>query len=248
MLVAGRRPAREAVTTEHRHSPGSRTLSWLVASVALGWLVVYNAMRLAGATPADAAWPSLGIGAAVGLAAFGLGLLVVRRRAAAGRPLGRGPLEIPSPSELADGQRRAVALAWPALGVLAAAALVLGVYLTADWLGTDAGDRATTTIILAAWDVLVGVWLGDEALRLRRGEAEGVESAVLGCALTAVLAGVGLSRELAEGAQVVLIVLAGVAGTLCGLVVWRLQGGRAPFAAIAAAVVAALSLILPIAL
>ena len=54
-----------------------------------------------------------------------------------------------------------------------------------------------------------------------------MESIVLGCALTAVLAGVGLSRELAEGAQVVLIVLAGVAGTLCGLVVWRLQGGRA---------------------
>ncbi len=62
------------------------------------------------------------------------------------------------------------------------------------------------------------------------------------------LAGVGLSRELAEGAQVVLIVLAGVAGTLCGLVVWRLQGGRAPYAAIAAAIVAALALILPIVL
>jgi hypothetical protein len=75
-----------------------------------------------------------------------------------------------------------------------------------------------------------------------------VESIVLGCALTAVLAGVGLSRELAEGAQVVLIVLAGVAGTLCGLVVWRVQGSRLPLAAIAAAIVAALSVILPIVL
>lgn len=237
------------MTAERRPSQGSRTLSWLLASVAIGWLVVYNAMRLAGSNPADAAWPSLGIGVVVGLLAFGAGTLLVRRRAAAGHPLRRGPMEIPSPSELDEPQLRSVTLAWPALGVLAAAAVVLGVYLGADWLGTDAGDRATTTIILAAWNVLIGLWLGDEALRLRRGEADGVESVVLGCALTAVLAGVGLSRDLAEGAQVVLIVLAGIAGTLCGLVVWRLQGARGlPLAAIAAAVVAALSVVLPLAL
>jgi hypothetical protein len=235
------------VTTEQRPAHGSRTFSWLVVSVAVGWLVVYNAMRLAGASPADAAWPSLGIGAAAGLAAFGGGLWLVRRRAATGRPLRRGPMEIPSPSELSDGQRTAVALAWPVLGVLAVAALALGAYLALDWLGTDSGDRATTTIILAAWNVLVGLWLGDEALRLRRGEADGVESVVLGCAITAVMAGVGLSRELVEGAQVVLIVLAGVAGALCGLAVWRLQGGRVPWLAIAVTIVAALSLILPIA-
>ena len=53
------------------------------------------------------------------------------------------------------------------------------------------------TALLAAWNLLVGLWLGDEAIRLRRGEAEGIESIVLGCALTAVLAGVGLSRDLA---------------------------------------------------
>ncbi|MEZ0285829.1 MAG: hypothetical protein ACAH79_11425 [Thermoleophilia bacterium] len=237
------------MTTERRTSSGSRTLYWLIGSVAVGWLVVYNAMRLAGSNPADAAWPSLGIGAVVGLAAFGAGLLFVRRRAAAGHPVRRGPIEIPSPSEFDAGQRRMVDIAWPALGVLAAAALVMGVYLGADWLGTDPDDRATTTIILAAWNVLVGLWLGDEVMRMRRGEADGVESIVLGCALTAVLAGVGLSRDLAETAQVVLIVLAGVAGTLCGLAAWRLQGGRGvPVAAIGVAVVAALSLILPIAL
>ncbi len=237
------------MTTERRTSSGSRTLSWLIGSVAVGWLVVYNAMRLAGSNPADAAWPSLAIGAVVGLAAFGAGLLFVRRRAAAGHPVRRGPIEIPSPSEFDAGQRRMVDIAWPALGVLAAAALVMGVYLGADWLGTDPDDRATTTIILAAWNVLVGLWLGDEVMRMRRGEADGVESIVLGCALTAVLAGVGLSRELAETGQVVLIVLAGVAGTLCGLAAWRLQGGRGvPVAAIGVAAVAALSLILPIAL
>lgn len=237
------------MTTERRPSSGSRTLSWLIGSVAVGWLVVYNAMRLAGSNPADAAWPSLGIGAVVGLAAFGAGLLVVRRRAASGRPVGRGAIEIPTPSELDQGQTRMISLAWPALGVLAAAALGLGAYLAVDWLGTEADDRPATTIILAAWNVLAGLWLGDEALRLRRGEADGVESVVLGCALTAVLAGVGLSRELSEGAQVVLIILAGVAGTLCGLLVWRLQGSRgAPLGAIAVAIVAVLSVILPLAL
>jgi hypothetical protein len=217
--------------------------------VAIGWLVVYNAMRLAGANPADAAWPSLGIGALVGLAAFGLGLLVVRRRSARGRPLRRGLMEIPSPSELDDGQRRTAALAWPVLGVLAAAAIVLGAYLAIDWLGTEADDRATTTIILAAWNVLAGLWLGDEALRMRRDEVDGAESVVLGCALTAIMAGVGLSRGLVDGAQVVLIVLDGLAGGLCGLLVWRLGGGRGvPLLAIGAVVAAALSLILPIAL
>jgi hypothetical protein len=237
------------VTTERRPSSGSRTLSWLIGSVAVGWLIVYNAMRLAGANPADAAWPSLGIGAVVGLAAFGSGVWIIRRREAAGHPVRRGPIDIPSPSELDNAQRGLLDIAWPLLGVLAAAALVMGVYLGADWLGTDPGDRATTTIILAAWNVLVGLWLGDETLRLRRGEADGVESIVLGCALTAVLAGVGLSRELAEAAQVVLIILAGVGGMVCGIAAWRLQGGRGvPVAAIAVAVVAALSVILPVVL
>lgn len=238
------------MTADRRSSSsGSRALSWLIGSVAVGWLVVYNAMRLAGSNPADAAWPSLAIGAVVGLAAFGAGLLVLRRRAAAGRPVRRGPMEIPSPSELDDGQRSVLTVASSALAALAVAALALGVYLGADWLGTAADDRAATTIILAAWDVLVGLWLGDEALRMRRGEADGVESVVLGCALTAVLAGVGLSRDLAEVAHVVLIVLAGVAGAACGAAVWRLQGSHGvPLAAIGAAVVAGLSVILPLAL
>jgi hypothetical protein len=237
------------VTTDRRPQPGSRALSWLIGSIAIGWLVVYNAMRLAGSNPADAAWPSLGIGAAVGLAAFGLGLWIVRRRAASGRPIRRGPAEIPGPSELDDGQRRLLDVVWPALAVLAAVAMVLGVYLAVDWLRTDSDDRATTTIILAAWDVLVGLWLIDEATRVRRGEADGIESIILGCALTAVLAGVGYSRELAETAQIVLIVVAGLTGVLCGAAAWRLQGGRGvPVAGIAVAIVAVLSIVLPITL
>jgi hypothetical protein len=238
------------VTTQGRPSPpASRSLSWLVGCIAVGWLVVYNAMRLAGSSPADAAWISLGIGAVVGIVAFAAGVLLMRRLAASGRVVHRGPIEVPSPAELMPAQQAAIRLAWPALALLAIAAFALGVYLAADWLGTDADDRATTTLILAGWNVLVGVWVGDEAAHLRRGEAEGVESVVLGCALTAVLAGVGLSRDLAEAAQVVLIILAGVGGALAGYVVWRLQGSRGvPLGALVVLVVAALSLILPLTL
>jgi hypothetical protein len=146
-------------------------------------------------------------------------------------------------------QRDALALAWPALAALAGAALVMGAYLGLDWLGDEPGGRATTTLILAAWNLLVGLWLGDEALRLRRGEAEGIESLVLGCTLTAVLAGVGLSRSLASPGQIVLIGLAGLAGCLVSIAVWRLRGARGlPVGAAGILLVAALSLILPLAL
>ena len=91
-----------------------------------------------------------------------------------GTPLRRGPVEIPSPSEL-DARPAHAVLDSPgrALGVLAVAALVDGRLPGARLAGHRPGDRATTTIILAAWNVLVGLWLGDEAMRLRRGEADG---------------------------------------------------------------------------
>ena len=76
-----------------------------------------------------------------------------------------------------------------------------------------------------------------------------LESVILGCGLTAVLAGVGYSRELAETAQIVLIIVAGLAGVLCGVAAWRLQGGRGvPVAGADVAIVAVLSIVLPIVL
>ncbi len=135
-------------------------------------------------------------------------------------------------------------LAWPALGALAVVALAVGAYLAVDWFSSDA--RPLTTLILAAWNILVGLWIGDEALRLRRDEAEGIESLPLGCGLTAILAAVGLSRDLVSGGQLVLIVLAGVAGVLAGLAIWRLQGARGlPVSAIGTGLVAVLALVLP---
>lgn len=236
-------------TVEHRHAhPASRLLSWLTGCVVVGWLAIYNVMRIGGSSPSGAAWPSFAAGAAAGVAVFGGGVLIRRRLAASGRVLRPGPVGIPSPSEMDAAQRDAVRLAWPPLAALALAALAVGAYLAVDWF-SDSGVRAKTTIILAAWNVLVGLWLGDEALRLRRNEADGIESIVLGCTLTAVLAGVGLSRGLAEPGQIALIVLTAVAGGLVSLAVWRLQGARGvPAGAVGVVIVAVLSLILPLVL
>ena len=233
----------------HPSPPASRVFSWLVGSVLVGWLVVYNILRVAGSSPSDAAWPSLALGAVLGVVAFAAGLLAIRRLAAAGRVVRSGSVAIPSPAEMDSVQRDAVRLAWPPLAALALVAIGVGAYLAADWVADDPGARAKTTIILAAWNALVGLWLGDEALRLRRGEADGIEAIVLGCALTAVLAGVGLSRNLAELGQVVLIVVTGVAGSLVALAVWRLRGAHgAPIGVLGVVVIAALSLVLPLVL
>lgn len=229
--------------------PASRMLSWLVGCVVVCWGVVYNVIRISGSNPSDAALPSLIVGVVAGGVVFGLGLLMQRRLAASGRVITPGPINIPAPAQMEPAQRDALKLAWPALAALALVALAVGAYLALDWYGSDAGARATTTLILAAWNVLVGLWLGDEATRLRRDDADGIESIVLGCGLTAVLAGVGLSRDLANPGQIALIVLAGVAGVLVGLAVWRLRGAKGlPIGVAGVAVVAALSLILPLAL
>lgn len=235
---------------ERRAGPtGSRMISWLLGSVLVGWVVVYNAMRLAGSSPAGAAWISLAVGAACGVGVWLLLLLAGRRLAASGRVVHRGPPEVPAPGALDPAQRDAARLASLGLGALAIVALAAGAYLAADWALSEPGGRATTTLILAAWNLLAGLWLGDEAMRLRRLEADGIDSTVLGCMLTAVLAGVGLSRDTIPSVQVALIVLAGVAGALAALLVWRLHGARGvPGGAIAAVAVAALALILPLAL
>ena len=236
-------------TVEHRPSPPtSRLISWLAGCVIVCWLVIYNVMRVGGSSPSEAAWPSLAVGAVAGAVIFAAGLYTRRRLAASGRVLRPGPVAMPSPSQMDTAQRDAVRFAWPPLAALALVALGVGAYLAVDWF-SDTGVRAKTTIILAAWNVLVGLWLGDEALRLRRNEVDGIESIVLGCTLTAVLAGVGLSRGLAEPGQIALIVLTAIAGGLIAVAVWRLQGARGfPASAVGVVVVAALSLILPLVL
>jgi hypothetical protein len=228
-------------------TPLTRLAGWLVGCALAGWLIVYNLLRIDGSSPASAAAPALIIGVVAGAIVFGIGLLVMRWMARSGRVLRAEPAEIPSPSELDEEQRKALSLTWPALGALAVVALLVGAYLAVDWFGTDPSERGYTTLILAAWNILVGLWIGDEAIRLRRDEAEGIESLPLGCGLTAILAAVGYSRDLVPTGQLTLIVLAGIAGGLAGLAIWRLQGARGiPVSAIGTVLVAVLSLVLPL--
>lgn len=226
---------------------GPHPLSWFVGCVLVGWVVVYNIMRLAGSAPSGAAWISLVVGGLLGAAVFAAGLLGVRHLNRSGRVVRHGAADIPPPAEMTDAQRTLLGRAWPALAALAVVAAVMGVALVADWFGEAPGDRPTTLLVLAAWNILAALWVGDEAMRLRRFEADGTESVALGGALTAVLAGVGLARGYIEPGQVVLIVVGGVAGAAAALAVWRLRGGRRfPVGAAIVAVVAALSLILPL--
>lgn len=228
--------------------PPARLLSWLVGCLVAGWLIVYNALRIGGDSPSDAATPALAGGAVLGIGAFAVGVLVARRMAASGRVVRGGAAALPSPDRIDDTQRDAIRLAWPPLAALAVVALGVGAYLGADWFSSDAASRPKTTAILAAWNLLVGLWLGDEALRLSRGDIDGIESTVLGCGLTAAMAGVGIGRDLIVPGQIALIVLSGIAGALVALAVWRLQGARgAPVGAVGAVIVAALALVLPLA-
>jgi hypothetical protein len=216
--------------------------------VLIGWLVVYNVMRLAGSSPADAAWPSLAIGAAAALVLVGLGTLAMGLPGMSRLADPRGTAEIPPPGARDDAQRRAVTAAWPALAVLAVAAIAVGAYLLIDAVREEDGRPSATVLILTAWNVLAGLWLGDEAVRARRGQVDGLDSAVLGCVLTAVLASVGISRDLAEPGQVVLIALAGLGGAVTSFAVWRLRGSAgAPVGAALVVVVAALCVLLPLA-
>lgn len=222
-------------------------VSWLVGCVLVGWVIVYNILRFAGSTPAGAVWISLAVGGVLGAAAFGGAVLLSRRMAASGRVLHQAGDEVPDPAQMDDRQRSVARLAAPALAVVAAVALFMGVALGADWFGAESDDRATTLIILAAWNLLVAFWFGDEALRSYRLEVEGLEAVALGAALTAVLAGVGLSRDYLVGGQVALIVVAGIGGAVASYVIWRLRGARhLPFGAVAVLIVAALSVALPV--
>jgi hypothetical protein len=228
-------------TAEH----GPHPVSWFIGSVLVGWVVVYNLLRISGQSPSEAAWVSLVVGGGLGALCFGAVVLASRRLVAAGRVVRHSPADIPAPAGMSEAQRRWTRLVAPPLGVLAAVALVLGVALAVDWFTAPAGDRAVTVLVLAAWNLLVAFWIGDEALRLHRHEADGIESVALGAALTAVLAGVGLTRGYFPAGQVVLIVIAGVAGAAAALLVWRLRESRTPpIAAPLVLIVAALSLIL----
>lgn len=225
--------------------PLSRAAGWFVAALAVGWLIVYNVLRLTGGAPAEVALVAAVVGGLIGLVAFVVLMLVIRHHLAHGGQLDHGPPPVPSAAEIPGHTRDLMsATAW-VLAALAALAVGMGVFLAASWY-QDAPDRAQTTIILAAWNLLIGVWLADEYVHLRRFEGEGLDSVALGCLVTAVLAAVGLSREMAEVGQIGLIVLGGMGAVLCHLVLWRFTRRAVPWSALIAGAVAALALVLPL--
>lgn len=231
---------------DRAETPGAQQLlSWLVGAVVIGWVVVYNAFRLSGDDPSEAALPGLLVGGLIGAAVFGAGYLLLRRLWASGRVVhARG--SHPDAERLDDAQRDALRLAGPVMLGSAAIALVTGLVMAVDWFSID-GTRPKGTVLLIAWDLVFAAWLADESLRVRRGLVDGLESVYFGCLLTAVLAGTAISRDVVPGAQVVVVVAAGLAGLLVGLSLWRLGGARGlPLAPAAAVIVAAGSLALPL--
>ncbi len=229
--------------------PASRLFTRLITCVLVCWFLAYNGLRISGDSPRGAAWISLAIGAAAGVVIFAASVVVGRALAARGRVVYRGgPVEMPSPEAMDDGQRDALRLAAIALGILAAVALVVGLFVGADWIGSSGGLRNhLTKLILTVWDILIAIWLAIEVPRLLRYHAESLDSIPLACGLTAVLAGVAYSRNLVEPGQIVLIIVAGLAGAAAALATWRLSGAQGPpLAPLVPIAVAALSIILPI--
>jgi hypothetical protein len=225
--------------------PASRLLSWAATAVFVGWLLSYNVFRISGSSPRGAIFISLVPGLV--LAAIFVAITVVVWRRGVDRH--GGEVVIPQPEALDQPSRDALRLAGFAVGALAVVSLVVGMLLIIDWNDTPSAQRSLAKVLVGGWDVVAGLWMATEVMRMVRGQADGVDSVALGSVLTAVLAGVGLSRGWIETAQVVTIVVAGIAAGLCQLALWRATGARGlPTSAGVAVLIAVLSLVLPLAL
>ncbi|HMM49953.1 MAG TPA: hypothetical protein PKE32_10135 [Miltoncostaeaceae bacterium] len=227
---------------DHRTHPAT----WLVGAVLIGWIVIYNLLRIAGRSPDQAAWLSLAIGGGLGAALYLGGVWGLRRLAASGRVVRQTPREITADLALDATERAGARVVAGALAAVAAVALLTGVALGTQWLTATADQRAVTLLVLTGWNLLAAYWFADEAVRVAREQLEGVESLALGAALTAVLAAVAIGRDYFPALQVLLIVLAGIAGAAVGLLTWRLHAVRTPpIAGPLVVVVAVLALVLP---
>lgn len=242
-----RTPASPIVVSAPHWPPVSRIISWLVTALVIGWLIVYNVLRFAGGAPSEVASQSFLGGIVLGVIGFGVALFVYRQLARSGRLKARGPALVPEPDQLADDQRSALKIAGPFVAVLAAAGVGMGVFLGAQWLQDTPDERATTMLILALWNLLIGAWLSDEYVHMRRLEGEGLDAVGLGALITAVLASVGLARDMAPLGQVALIVIASVAAVLVYFAVWRLtRRSPAPWLAIVSVVIGIAAIVLPL--
>ena len=228
-------------------APG-RLISWTLSAILIGWVVVYNAMRVAGGTPAGVALISFIIGAIAGLVVLGIGIWVRGRLIASGRIHPVDPeLEIPAPSGMSPAQKSLLGYTWIAVAIAAGVQVVQAVLLFIDWRGTPTEIRATAELIMAVWFVFAGIWMAWEANNLRDFDAGGLDSVALGALLSTVLAGVAVSRDFAVTTSYITVVAAGVVSVLAYYGVHRLTRDRGtPWMAITAGVIVLASLIIPI--
>jgi len=228
-------------------APG-RLLSWSLSAILIGWVVVYNAMRVAGGTPAGVALTSFIIGALVGLAVLAIAIWVRGRLIASGRLHPVDPeVEIPAPTGMTSAQKGLLGIAWPAVAVAAGVQVVEAVLLFMNWRGTPAETRATAELIVAVWFVFAGIWMAWEANNLRDLDAGGLDSVALGALLSTVLAGVAVARDFSVVMSFITLLAAGVVSVLAYYGVHRLTRDRGtPWMAITAGVIALASLIIPI--
>lgn len=227
--------------------PG-RLISWLISAVLVGWVVVYNVMRVAGGTPAGVALTSFVIGAGGGIVVLIIGLIIRRRLINAGRihPVD-AEAEIPAPGAIDADQRRVINATWPVVAAAAAVELVCGIWMLADWNGTPSMVRATAEVVMAGWFIFAAIWMGWEAKNLRNMDAGGIDSVALGALLTTVLAGVGITRHFATGMQVLTVIVVGLTAMAAYWLVWFLVRRRGvPSMAILAGLIALASLLLPL--
>ncbi len=227
--------------------PG-RLISWLISAVLVGWVVVYNVMRVAGGTPAGVAFTSFVIGVGGGIVVLIIGLIIRRRLINAGRihPVD-AEAEIPAPGAMDDDQRRVLGAIWPVVAAAAAVEMVCGIWMLADWNGTPSMVRATAEVVMAGWFIFAAIWMGWEAKNLRNMDAGGIDSVALGALLTTVLAGVGITRHFATGMQVLTVIVVGLTAVAAYWLVWFLVRRRGvPSMAILAGLIALASLLLPL--
>lgn len=230
-----------------RLAPG-RLVSWVLSAVLIGWVVVYNVMRVGGGTPAGVALPSFIIGAIAGVIVLALGVWLRGRLIDSGRIHPIDPeVEIPSPSAMTPSQHGAVRIDFMITAVAAAVQLVYAVLLFVDWRGTPSATRATAELIMAVWFAFAGIWMGWEANALRESDAGGLDSVALGALLGTVLAGVAITRDFATTFSVITVLVAGAAAVLAYWGVWRLTRDRGlPWMAITAGVIVLASLLIPL--
>ena len=228
--------------------PRQRMTSWLITSLLVGWLIVYNIFRIArGDAPRSAATISLPIGLALGVGLFVVALVAYRAFAQRGwvhpDEVGDRPVGVMEEPRVRRSLEMTAYLCW----VLAVVALAVGVVMLAAWLNAPAGGRSTPKIVIAIWNLFVGLWLAYEPIVLRRDDTSDVDAVGLAALITAVLAGVALARDIARPGQIALIIAAGLLASIAQLAFWRLHGSKGiTLAPVGAAIVAALALVIPL--